>query len=72
MEAARDPDGPGARFAPEFLLTAILAPATAWSAANPFGPRLSAELAADLLHRAQLFPGGHSRRGDHRRHVHVF
>ncbi|GLX03460.1 TetR family transcriptional regulator [Microbispora sp. NBRC 16548] len=45
--AARDADGPGARFAPEFLLTAILALATAWSAASPFGPRLSPGLAAD-------------------------
>ncbi|MFI7029142.1 TetR family transcriptional regulator [Microbispora rosea] len=47
MEAARDADGPAARFAPEFLLTAILALATAWSAASPFGPRLSPGLAAD-------------------------
>ncbi|MEU8172485.1 hypothetical protein AB0C14_06400 [Microbispora hainanensis] len=47
MEAARDAAGPGARFAPEFLLTAILALATAWSAASPFGPRLSPGLAAD-------------------------
>ncbi|TQS28953.1 TetR family transcriptional regulator [Microbispora sp. KK1-11] len=45
MEAAREADG--ARFAPEFLLTAILALATAWSAASPFGPRLSPGLAAD-------------------------
>ncbi|MFG1861413.1 TetR family transcriptional regulator [Microbispora bryophytorum] len=45
--AAREADGPGARFAPEFLLTAILALATAWSAASPFGPRLSPGLATD-------------------------
>ncbi|XVQ83518.1 hypothetical protein ACQP2K_32505 [Microbispora siamensis] len=53
--AAQDTDGPGARFAPEFLLTAILALATAWSAASPFGPRLSPGLAADpATLRAQI------------------
>lgn len=53
--AARDGHGPGARFAPDFLLTAILALATAWSAASPFGPRLNPELAADpAALRAQI------------------
>ncbi|WP_182901428.1 TetR family transcriptional regulator [Microbispora sp. H10830] len=55
MEAARDADAPEARFPPEFLLTAILALATAWSAASPFGPRLSPGLAADpATLRAQI------------------
>lgn len=35
----------GTAFPPSFLLTAIMALATAWTAANPFGPSLDPEAA---------------------------
>lgn len=41
----------GTAFPPGFLLTAILALATAWTTANPFGPSLDTEA---LKHRADL------------------
>jgi len=40
VRTAQDDGQVGAGFAPGFLLTAIMALATAWSAVSPFGPSL--------------------------------
>jgi hypothetical protein len=47
MAAARTEGGPGTGFDPAFVLTAVMTPATAWSAAGPFGPALTPHLADD-------------------------
>jgi hypothetical protein len=47
MAAARTEGGPGTGFDPAFVLTAVMTPATAWSAAGPFGPALTPHPADD-------------------------
>jgi len=47
LTQAQERGAAGQRFPPAFLLTAILALATAWTSANPFGPSLDPDAAND-------------------------
>jgi AcrR family transcriptional regulator len=51
LKKAQDEGIVGSTFPPRFLLTALMALATAWTATNPFGPSLDPEA---VEHRAAL------------------